>query len=259
MTKKNDSAIQFPRSVASVAAKSLEKEIIEDRLKPGERLIEETWAAKFGISQGSFREALRILEHANLVEILPRRGARVAELKKKDAQEIYFLRKHLLGLAFASAAKNMSPATLSEFKKILGKMEDSSEQLDSAAYFRSSVAFDDLALEVANIGRLKLLLDYLGKPTLRYRFIGFQLPGRLSRSLTAHQNIVAAFARRDPDAAGEEVSRVIGEAGEAIIHHLFDRPTDDEAEATTEDEAEATTERENAARLDVRINTGRSA
>lgn len=230
MVKKNDTSpvLELPRSIAAAVARLVEKEIIEDRLKPGERLIEETWAGKFGISQGSFREVLRILEHASLVEILPRRGARVAELKKKDAQEIYFLRKHLLGLAFSGAARNMSPKRLSEFQEILAKMEDAGRRDDPATYFRYSVEFDDLALEVADIGRLKLLLNYLGKPTLRYRFIGFQLPGRLARSLSAHQNIVAAFAREDADAASSEVSRVIQEAGEAIIRHLFDRPVDEE-------------------------------
>ena len=219
--------LELPRSVAAAAAKLLEKDIIEDHLKPGERLIEEIWAAKFGISQGSFREVLRILEHASLVEILPRRGARVAELKKKDAEEIYFLRKHLLGLAFAGAARNMTPERLVEFEEILAKMEEASLRDDHAGYFRHSVAFDELVLEVAGIRRLKLLLNYLGKPTLRYRFIGFQLPGRLARSLRAHRAIVMAFARNDADTASAEVSRVIEEAGVAIIRHLFDRVGDE--------------------------------
>jgi DNA-binding GntR family transcriptional regulator len=244
MRKKNTeptAVLELPRSVAWVAAQVLEKEIIEDRLKPGQRLIEETWAAKLGISQGSFREVLRILEHASLVDIVPRRGARVAELKKRDAEEIYFLRKHLLGLAFTEAARNMSDERLSEFRRILGRMEDANTRRDATSYFSASVTFDDLVLEVAGIRRLKLLLAYLGKPTLRYRFIGFHLPGRLARSLEAHRKIIKAFEAKDANTAGDEVSRIIEEAGKAIIHHLFDA-TPREGESTRQEEISTSAE-----------------
>jgi DNA-binding GntR family transcriptional regulator len=56
---------------------------------------------------------------------------------------------------------------------------------------------------------------------LRYRFIGFHLPGRLARSLEAHRKIIKAFEAKDPNTAGDEVSRIIEEAGKAIIQHLF--------------------------------------
>ena len=88
--------LNLPRSIAAVAAQHLEKEIIEGRLAPGQRLIEEVWAAEFGISRGSFREVLRILEASKLVEIVPRRGAQVASLNRRDVEEIYLLRKNLL-------------------------------------------------------------------------------------------------------------------------------------------------------------------
>src|SRR5262245_53619883 len=126
--------LKIPDSLASVAAEHLEREIIEGRVRPGERLTEEKWAAEFGISRGSFREVLRILANAGLVEILPRRGARVGSLSARDVEEIYCLREHLEGLAAARAAETITKERLAEFKRIVLRMEQAANRSDLALY-----------------------------------------------------------------------------------------------------------------------------
>ncbi|HEU5393699.1 MAG TPA: GntR family transcriptional regulator, partial [Candidatus Methylomirabilis sp.] len=73
------SRFQIPRSLAALAAEHLERRVIEGRLKPGQRLVEQECAADLGLSRGTLREAFRILANSGLVEILPRKGARVVE------------------------------------------------------------------------------------------------------------------------------------------------------------------------------------
>lgn len=70
----------------------LRHEILSGALEPGERLIEEQLTQRFGISRGPLREALRPLGHQGLVEHLPRRGGRVAELSAADVEELFELR-----------------------------------------------------------------------------------------------------------------------------------------------------------------------
>ena len=42
-------------------AEELRKAILSGDLKPGERIVEAKWAAKFGVAQASIREAIHIL------------------------------------------------------------------------------------------------------------------------------------------------------------------------------------------------------
>ncbi len=230
------SAPEMPRSVAAIAAQHLEAEIIEGRLEPGERLIEEVWAKEFGISRGSFREVLHILEAAKLVEILPRRGAHVARLNRKDVEEIYLLRKHLLALGFSLSGANMTDEKLKELHDVFKKMERAVKKADVLTFCRCSQIFDDIVLEVSNIARLGLVIDFLGKQTLRYRHIGFRLPGRIGQSLEAHRQILEAFKKRDGRAAGEKVYEIIEKAGDSIVAHLFDASSES-LEANSADKA----------------------
>lgn len=59
-------------------------EIIAGRLRPRARIQELKVASELGVSRGSVREALLILERRHLVEILPRRGATVSCLEAED-------------------------------------------------------------------------------------------------------------------------------------------------------------------------------
>ena len=59
---------------------TLREAIIVGELKPGQRLMEVQLAEKMGVSRTPVREAIRKLELEGLVEMLPRKGAHVADL-----------------------------------------------------------------------------------------------------------------------------------------------------------------------------------
>lgn len=212
---------ELPRSIAAIAAQHLEREIIEGRLSPGARLIEEEWAEKFGISRGSFREVLRILETSKLVEIIPRRGAHVARVNRRDVEEIYILRKHLFELAYMYATANMNEEHLRVFRAIVDDMERVAARGDVVEFSALSQKFDDLVLDVADIVRLRMVVEFLGKQTVRYRYIGFKIPGRIERSLAAHRVILEAFEKRDGERASATVYEVIEWAGKSILANVF--------------------------------------
>ena len=66
---------------------TLREAIIVGELKPGQRLMEVQLAEKMGVSRTPVREAIRKLELEGLVEMLPRKGAHVAELSVKDIMD----------------------------------------------------------------------------------------------------------------------------------------------------------------------------
>lgn len=72
-------------SLTEQIADHIGSRIIDGRLRPQARIQELKVAAELGVSRGSVREALLILQRRHLIQIIPRRGAIVSEL---NAQEI---------------------------------------------------------------------------------------------------------------------------------------------------------------------------
>ncbi len=82
--------------------------IVSGALLPGERLPIEDLAAATGMSPMPIREALRRLDGVGLVENVPHRGARVADLSVEDLNEVYDSRLMLEVPAIGRAAENFS-------------------------------------------------------------------------------------------------------------------------------------------------------
>ncbi len=93
------------RTLAEKAFEALHQAIITGELGPGERLPIEELAETLDMSPMPIREALRRLDTAGLVEHVPHRGARVAELSVDDLREIYEVRLALEPMAMRHAAE----------------------------------------------------------------------------------------------------------------------------------------------------------
>ena len=87
------------KPLREVVFENIRKAIIEGVLKPGERLMEIQLSEQLGVSRTPVREAIRMLELEGLVVMLPRKGAYVANISKKDLMDILEVRVGLEGLA----------------------------------------------------------------------------------------------------------------------------------------------------------------
>jgi DNA-binding GntR family transcriptional regulator len=79
-------------SLVDLAVERLRREILGGAFLPGDRIVEQQVTARFGISRGPLREALRLLAQQGLIEHVPRRGVRVATLSDRDVRELFELR-----------------------------------------------------------------------------------------------------------------------------------------------------------------------
>jgi len=71
-----------------------------------------------GVSRTPVREAIRKLELEGLVEMLPRKGAHVAELSVKDIMDVLEVRATLDGLATALAAERITDEEIKELEHV---------------------------------------------------------------------------------------------------------------------------------------------
>lgn len=91
--------------------------IVEHRLQPGARLVEQSLADHFGVSRTLVRQALFLLSQKRLVTLAPARGAFVASPSAAEARQVFAVRRMLeveLTRAFVRAATPERIADLRE-------------------------------------------------------------------------------------------------------------------------------------------------
>ena len=99
-----------------VVFNTLRQAILRGELKPGERLLEIHLANKLGVSRTPIREAIRKLELENLVIMVPRKGAVVAEITEKSLRDVLEVRRALEALAVQLACEKILDSEIEELK-----------------------------------------------------------------------------------------------------------------------------------------------
>ena len=98
-------------------------EIIAGRLAPASRIQELKVAGELGVSRGSVREALLILESRHLIEIIPRRGAVVSSMESNEIADFCEVFSQMQSLCFVKLAGLTRP-DLSGLSDALATMSD---------------------------------------------------------------------------------------------------------------------------------------
>lgn len=128
--------------------------IIKGELKEKERIPETKIAEELGVSRGSIRESLLILQSRYMVEIYPRRGAVVSEVSRRNAESLYDLYIVLLTHLMVSLAEKWE--TTEDIAPLVERINDV-EQLrnrDNAGEALIEVGFnllDDCCAIVNNV------------------------------------------------------------------------------------------------------------
>jgi DNA-binding GntR family transcriptional regulator len=87
------------QSMTSVLKHEIEQLVLSGQYLSGERLNENSLAARFKVSRGPIREACRALAESGLLELIPNRGVFVRSVTEEQAADAYDVRAALFGLA----------------------------------------------------------------------------------------------------------------------------------------------------------------
>ncbi|MCE0764789.1 GntR family transcriptional regulator [Pseudonocardia kujensis] len=157
------------QSLVELALDRIRGDILRGAIGPGERLVEEQLTRRFGISRAPVREALRLLGQQGLVEHLPRRGVRVAELSARDMTELFGLRDALERYAVETAlggGARPDPEKLAVLERAVERIEraassdEHGEHDDHAAVDRAEAHREFHLALVALAGHRHLLRVY---------------------------------------------------------------------------------------------------
>ncbi len=180
---------------------AIREHILSGAAKAGEQLTEDRLAQITGVSRTPVREAVRRLEDELVLVRSDTKRLFVADWSRDDIEEMFTLRQMLEGHAAERAAQRLSREQIAALEAINAELKAAIEQpqADVARFLEANRAFHEVIIEAADSPRLAQLLARLVEAPVVLRTARTYSPGDLHQSARDHDELVAAFAARDPD------------------------------------------------------------
>ncbi|MFZ7104739.1 MAG: GntR family transcriptional regulator [Peptococcaceae bacterium] len=208
------------KPLREIVFETLRDAIINQVLRPGERLMEIQLAEEMGVSRTPVREAIRKLELEGFVVMVPRKGAYVAGISMKDIHEVFEVRAALEALAASLAAERITEEELEEMERRLVKEAEETELNNLRSIVEIDTSFHDLVYKAARNSRLVYFVNHLQEQLQRFRSASLARPGRSRTALEEHKKIVEALGERDGKVAEQLAREHIDNAEQAMMLSL---------------------------------------
>ena len=160
----------MPSDEATVSASSavfygIMNGLAEQKLVPGQRLVEVDLAEQYQVSRNSVREALQQLAAQGVVELPRNKGAAIRSLSLQETLEVLDVAERMTGLLARSAAQGIAAGRASD------PIREALADLD-----RANAAQDVDAFARARRGLYRALLHASGSRELKRLFPSIQMP-----------------------------------------------------------------------------------
>ena len=181
------------------------KGLYEGRYEPGQRLIEAQLTESYGVSRGPVREALNRLAAMGLVDLMPKRGAKVRILSLDEAIDNLIVVQGLVGIAARLAAERNEAHGMQRLEAAVTEIMRFDPSVSSGGYAMARDSFygalTNLAGNVALAHTLARIHIHLIR--IEFRSILRSIDGRRHRD---YADIAAAVAAGD-SARAERAAR----------------------------------------------------
>jgi DNA-binding GntR family transcriptional regulator len=179
--------------VTATVVADLRNKIISGELRAGQKLNESQLASVLGISRPPLREAFRMLEQAQLLVSIPRKGTFVAEVSLGNFLELYQAREMIECYSIDLIEEkgfNSNPDIESILTATahlpLPPERDNQKKLD---YLMAFAGFHHKLVEMAGNSQLVHFYRTISYHLARYQFMYAYLPGLTHDSQADHRHI----------------------------------------------------------------------
>lgn len=188
----------------------------------GQKLVVDDLATRLGVSTMPVREALVTLAHEGVLEVLPRRGFRVAEFTKQDVEDIFLVHAFVAGVIAERAVPLVDAGVVERLKHIVRKVNQlaaaqQSEQARSRIEFLN-YAFHRTYNNLVNAPRLHWFMDAASQYVPRHLYA--TIPTWTQLTVHDHPEIIEAFERKDRKAARRMAEEHVMHAGREVVANL---------------------------------------
>jgi len=190
--------ISIPRQVLhQEVAVRLRQRIVEGQLAPGAKLNERELAEALNVSRTPLREAIKMLAAEGLVELLPNRGAVVAQMSEQDVIDTFEVIAGLEGQSGELAAQRISEAELAEIRALHFEMMAAWTRRDLPTYYRINAQIHTLINAAARNPVLAQTWRNVNARLQALRFRSNFDEAKWKRAVKEHERMVELLAARD--------------------------------------------------------------
>ena len=174
--------------------------IVEHRLLPGDKLVEQKLADRFGVSRTLVRQALFRLSELKLVKLEPARGAFVSAPSVKEAREVFAVRRMVEAQMLRELIARVTPANLRTLRAHIKAEREAVKRIDVPT--RTKLLFD-FHVRMAEVLGNQVLIDLMQELVSRCSLITlmYQSADDAEVSNAEHVDILQAIEDRDADRA----------------------------------------------------------
>lgn len=139
--------------------------ILDHKLPPGTKLVEDKLASAFGVSRTRIRPVLVRLANEQVVTLTPNRGATIAQPTEKEAREVFEVRRLIEPSLVERFINQATDADMAQLRQCIDNEEAARQAGDMRRAIRLSGEFHSLIAEGAKHDTLARILRKLTSRT----------------------------------------------------------------------------------------------
>lgn len=200
----------------------LRQDIVDGKLKSGQKIIMSDVAKRFGLSDIPVREAIRRLESDGFVQFTPHIGAIVSQMDEKEVVEIYLIRIELEALATRLAVPYVTSDDIDYLEKKNHDMELATKRNRPEQLGTLNKDFNLRIYRAAPYPYLNKLISDLWEKVERTQSVFAYVPERAAASVGEHSQIIKALRSKDLVAAEKLIKEQKNRTMAALQQYIKD-------------------------------------
>ena len=200
------------KSLNEIIYENLKGKILRGDISSDDRLQEDNLTKEYETSRTPIRDALRRLEHENIIEKLHYGGYKVKDLTMKNIEDIFGIRRVLESYAASLATLRMTEDDVKKMEAILRKSQEALVNKDYGAFIELNTEFHLSLYSASKSEYLLRILQNLRDYFYRYRKIILKTKSNLEDSLKNHEMMIQKMKEGDQDAVEHLVKEHVNRA-----------------------------------------------
>ncbi|MDF2676826.1 MAG: transcriptional regulator GntR family [Bacillota bacterium] len=199
--------VQKKKNLREIAYSQLKDDIFKNRIKPGDCLSENLIASEFNMSRTPVREALRMLESEDLVEIKDGIGIYVKTISFKDIKDIFEVRKAIETLAIKTSINRIMDYEVDELReKFIDLLNEHEHGVDVSLEKFASVDWelDELIVNKCNNDYIISIIKEINAKIRRYQYLSHEAYNDVKESTEQHLKILSLIKEKKLEELIEE-------------------------------------------------------
>lgn len=211
------------QGLAVAVTAKLRNMIVEGILLPGTRLNERILCEQLAVSRTPLREAFKTLAVEGLIDLLPNKGAAVAQMSVADIEQTFEVMGALEALSGQLACARVTDAEVAEIKALHFEMLAAHARRDLPTYYRLNHDIHDRINAAAGNAVLTQVYLQLNARIQSLRFRSNFNQEKWDSAVREHGAMIDALEKRDGAALHDILRQHLLNKRDAVLADLRDR------------------------------------